>query len=369
MASRIIVTGGGTGGHLFPGIALAKAMQRRLPGSRILFIGTRRQLDQQTLKEYDFELDSIHCMGLKGMGMMHRLHSFMQLPRAILEAFKIVRRFQPDLVFGVGGYVTGPVLLAAGLQGIPVCIHEQNSVPGLANKALSRIARRIFLSIPCRYPFPEKKTALTGNPVRREIITASSARQQWIPPEVALLVLGGSQGAHRINMLVLEAVGILEKRRKDGLYVIHQTGRADMNEVKSRYEQMGVKALVGDFFQDMAGLYSRADLVISRAGATTLAELSVMGLPALLIPYPFAADDHQKTNAQYYQSGGGARMLMEHQLSGEKLAREIMSLLQDPEVFNEMAVRMKKMGRPDATNKIVDECLNLMGIERKNGFS
>ena len=157
MASRIIVTGGGTGGHLFPGIALAKAMQRRLPGSRILFIGTRRQLDQQTLKEYDFELDSIHCMGLKGMGMMHRLHSFMQLPRAILEAFKIVRRFQPDLVFGVGGYVTGPVLLAAGLQGIPVCIHEQNSVPGLANKALSRIARRIFLSIPCRYPFPEKK--------------------------------------------------------------------------------------------------------------------------------------------------------------------------------------------------------------------
>ncbi len=357
---RIIVTGGGTGGHLFPGIALATAMQEHLADCRVLFIGTRRQLDQQALAGYDFELDSIRCLGLKGMGTLHRLQSVMQLPRAVLEARKILRRFKPDLVFGVGGYVTGPVLAAARLQGVPVCIHEQNSVPGLANRMLARIARRIFLSIPCGYPFPAGKTVLAGNPVRREIIkAAAAARPAGEPQQTTLLVLGGSQGAHRVNTLVMEAMQQLGSQGGK-VYCIHQTGKADLDEVKSHYAQLGIRAEVDAFFQDMAGLYRRADLVISRAGATTLAELAVMGLPALLIPYPYAADDHQKTNARYYQAGGGARMLLEHELSGEKLAREITSVLHDPEEFHTMGEKMKNMGRPGATGIILAECLRLI---------
>ncbi len=366
---RIIVTGGGTGGHLFPGIALATAMQERLADCRVLFIGTRRQLDQQALAGYDFELASIRCLGLKGMGMRHRLQSVIQLPRAVLEARKIMQRFKPDLVFGVGGYVTGPVLAAARLQGVPVCIHEQNSVPGLANRMLARIARRIFLSIPCSYPFPEGKTVLTGNPVRREIIAAAAAKPAGEPQQTTLLILGGSQGAHRLNTLVLEAMQELGGQGDRNWYCIHQTGKADMDEVKARYAQLGIKAEVSAFFRDMAGLYSRADLVVSRAGATTLAELSVMGLPALLIPYPYAADDHQKTNALYYQAGGGARMLLEHELDGEKLARQIMSLLHDPEEFHTMGEKMKKMGRPGATGIIVAECLRLVEETRHHAAS
>lgn len=367
---RIVVTGGGTGGHLFPGIALATAMQERLADCRVLFIGTRRQLDQQALAGYDFELAAIRCLGLKGMGTLHRLQSVMQLPLAVREARKILRRFKPDLVFGVGGYVTGPVLAAARLHGIPVCIHEQNSVPGLANRMLARIARRIFLSIPCSYPFPERKTVLAGNPVRREILAAAEkAKPAGEQQQTTLLVLGGSQGAHRVNTLVMEAMQQLGSRGDGQVYCIHQTGRADLDEVKSRYARMGIKAEVDAFFQDMAGLYRRADLVISRAGATTLAELAVMGLPALLIPYPYAADDHQKTNALYYQAGGGARMFLEHELSGEKLVREIMSLLHDPEEFHTMAEKMKNMGRPEATEIILAECLRLIEETRRHAAS
>lgn len=357
---RIVVSGGGTGGHLFPGIALANGMQQRVPGCRVLFIGTRRLLDQQALAGYDFELDSIECMGLKGMGIRHRIQSILQLPRALFEARRIIKRFKPDLVFGVGGYVTGPVLLAARLSGIPLCIHEQNSVPGLANKLLAKIVNRIFLSLPCQYPFPEGKTIMTGNPVRREIIAAAAKRNTSEKKEVTILVLGGSQGAHRVNSLVAEAAQFLVREYGGRIAVIHQTGGADEEEVRSRYENIGLQAEVKAFFQDMAGLYRRADLVISRAGATTLAELSVMGLPALLVPYPHAADDHQKTNALYYQDGGAARMFLEHELNGDQLAAAVKELLNAPELLKRMAENMRKMGKPGATDRIITECLKLI---------
>lgn len=357
---RLIVTGGGTGGHLFPGIALATGMQERIKGSRVLFIGTRRQLDQDTLAGYDFELGSIECMGLKGMGIKHRIRSVMQLPAAIIEARRILMKFKPDLVFGVGGYVTGPVLLAAWMKGYPVCIHEQNSVPGLANKILAKIASRIFISIPCTYPFAKNKTVMTGNPVRREIIKASEGSRPKNEAELTILVLGGSQGAHRVNMLVLDAAAQLGSPAENRIKWIHQTGKKDLDEVKSRYHDKGLNALVSDFFQDMADIYRQADLVISRAGATTLAELSVMGLPALLIPYPYAADNHQQTNALYYEEGGAVKTLLENELTGEKLAREIVALASGPERLQMMSESMKKMGRPDATERIVDECLALI---------
>ena len=357
---RIVVTGGGTGGHLFPGIALATGMQKRIRGCRILFIGTPRQLDKKTLAGYDFELASIQCMGLKGMGMKHRISSVMQLPAAILEARKILARFKPQLVFGVGGYVTGPVLLAARMMGFPVCIHEQNSVPGLANRIVSRIASKIFLSMPCAYPFSEKKTVLTGNPVRQEIIRASGTSRKRMKGKMTILILGGSQGAHRVNMLVLKAAALLPKMSDEQVDFIHQTGRSDLEAVQKKYQEIGVEARVNDFFHDMADIYGQADLVISRAGATTLAELSIMGLPALLIPYPYAADNHQRTNGLYYRDGGAAQMFFEHELSGPKLAIEIVSFLKNPERLAIMSENMRKMSRPGATEQIVDECLALV---------
>jgi len=366
---RIVVTGGGTGGHLFPGIALATGLQRRIPGCRVMFIGTRRLLDQQALAGYDFELASIKCMGLKGMGLGNRLRSVLQLPAAVIEARRIIKRFKPDLVFGVGGYVTGPVLLAARLSSVPLCIHEQNSVPGLANKTLARIVDRVFLSIPCRYSFPAGKTLVTGNPVRRDIIEAASNREVSEKKRITILVLGGSQGAHRVNSLVTEAAAELVREYGGRLAVIHQTGETDEEEVRFRYAEIGIKAEVKAFFQDMAGVYSLADLVVSRAGATTLAELSVMGLPALLIPYPYAADDHQKTNALYFQDGGAAVMHLEQELSGAKLAREIEGLLNNPDRLRTMSENMKSMGKPEATDTIIRECLALIGHSKEEAVA
>lgn len=361
---RVIVTGGGTGGHLFPGIAFATGMQRRVMGCKVMFIGTKRLLDQQTLVDYDFELASITCMGLKGMGLINRIKSMLQLPGAVWEAKRIVQRFAPDLVFGVGGYVTGPVLLAARLCNVPLCIHEQNSVPGLANKVLGKFVDRIFLSMPCKYHFSPKKTVLTGNPVRQEIIKAAGEKKPREKKQITLLVLGGSQGAHRVNYLVMDAVATLGIEQGDNLRLIHQTGVADEEIVESHYTKLGVRAEVKAFFRGMAEVYSEADLVVSRAGATTLAELAVMGLPALLIPYPYAADDHQKTNALHYQDGGAAKMFEEGTLTGDLLAREIKMLLRAPEKLEEMAARMKQMGKPEATDTIINECLKIIRTDR-----
>lgn len=360
---RVVVTGGGTGGHLFPGIALATGMQERIPGCRVLFIGTARHLDQQTLARYDFALASVHCLGLKGMGILHRIRSLLRMPFAIKEAAMILRRFQPQLVFGVGGYVTGPVLLAARMLGIPVCIHEQNSVPGLANRVVSRLADRIFLSIPCAYRFPGDKTVLVGNPVRREIREAAGRRSRGSGQETHILILGGSQGAHRVNMLVTEAAGRLSEKLGGRVRFTHQTGRADLAEVRARYDRLGIKAEVNDFITDMAAVYSRVDLAVSRAGATTLAELAVMGLPAILLPYPFAADNHQQSNGAYYEEGGAAKMFREQDLDGEKLAGEILYLVENPEMLHQMSCRMQELAKPDAAERIIDECLQL--IERK----
>jgi UDP-N-acetylglucosamine--N-acetylmuramyl-(pentapeptide) pyrophosphoryl-undecaprenol N-acetylglucosamine transferase len=233
-------------------------------------------------------------------------------------------------------------------------------VPGLANKLLARIVDRIFLSLPCAYPFPREKTILTGNPVRGEIVAAAAKKGPTEKKEITILILGGSQGAHRVNLLVTEAVARLVQGGRKEIQVIHQTGAADEQQVRTRYAELGVQAEVQSFFADMAGLYSSADLVVSRAGATTLAELSVMGLPALLIPYPYAADDHQKTNALHYQEGGAARMLPESELSGENLADEMKKLMDDPKLLVRMAISMINMGRPEATERIIDECLQLI---------
>ena len=357
---RLIVTGGGTGGHLFPAIAVACGVRRRDPASEILFIGTGRQIDNRVLAGLGFSREILSFSGVKGLGLSGALRSALRLPQALYTAVKIIKRFRPDLIFAVGGYVTGPVLLAAKLLRVPICIHEQNSVPGLANRLAGKIADRVCISLPCKPPFAEKKTVLTGNPVREEILVAAREKSVLGDKASTLLILGGSQGAHRINARMLEAASSLQKQGET-IHIIHQAGRTDEEMVRRGYEKLGIEAEVADFYTDMAELYGRADLVVSRAGATTLAELAVMGLPALLIPYPFAADDHQTTNADYYVQAGGAAVFPESELDPARLSREITDLIRDRKRLQVMGKAMQSLGRADATEKIVELCEQLAG--------
>ncbi len=355
---NLIITGGGTGGHLFPGIAVAKGMQQKYKQCTVMFIGTNRLIDQKALTGRGFRLKSIQCSGIKGMGFINKVKSALQLPLALFESLKILSEFKPHLVFGVGGYVTGPVLLAAWLKKIPICIHEQNSVPGLANKITAKLASKIFLSIPCNYPFPPHKTVLSGNPIREEILTAANR-----PPEkntvLTILVLGGSQGAHRVNQLMTNIAGQLNEVYGNKIHIIHQTGVSDENDVRLAYQKQKVSAEVKDFFHDMAHVYRQADLVVSRAGATTLAELSIMGLPVILIPFPYAADNHQEINGAHFVKGGGARMFSDKELTDELFFKVFSELLHNREELHKMARNMKKLSRPEATENIINECVKL----------
>ncbi|MCX5876977.1 MAG: undecaprenyldiphospho-muramoylpentapeptide beta-N-acetylglucosaminyltransferase [Deltaproteobacteria bacterium] len=360
MSMRMIVTGGGTGGHLFPGIAVAEEMLRRFPEGRILFVSTDRAIDNKTLAARSFEKKAIACLPLKGKSILGTLKSVVQLPISLWQALRIVRAFKPQLVLGVGGYVTGPVVLAARLMGVKTCIHEQNSIPGMANRMLGKIVDQVYISIPGSEGFfPKGKAVLTGNPVRAELLDAAD-RQKDQTAVKTVLVLGGSQGAHRVNALMVEAFAVNLPR--DTVQVRHQTGNSDEEWVRKAYSEAGVAAQVSSFISDMAAAYGDADLVVSRAGATTLAELAVLGKPAILIPYPYAADDHQTTNAAFLVGGGAALMFQERELDGTKLRQEILGLMNDAPRLQDMAAQMKQFARPEATAVIVEKSIELLAV-------
>lgn len=356
---RMIVTGGGTGGHLFPGIAVAEEMLRRFPRGRVLFVSTDRAIDNKTLAGRAFEKKAISCLPLKGKSLWATLRSVAQLPLSLWQALRIVRAFKPQLVLGVGGYVTGPVVLAARLMGVKTCIHEQNSIPGMANRMLGKIVDQVYISIPGSEDFfPGGKAVLTGNPVRAELLQ-EAGRQQEQTAAKTVLVLGGSQGAHRVNALMVEAFA-QGQSSGEPVQIRHQTGSSDEAWVREAYAAAGVTARVSPFISEMASAYREADLVVSRAGATTLAELAVLGKPAILIPYPYAADDHQTTNAAFLVRGGAALMFQERELDGAKLRGEILGLLSDAPRLQAMAARMKEFARPEATTAIAEKSIRLL---------
>ena len=359
---RLIITGGGTGGHLFPGISLAQAMLRTYPDCEVLFLGTERKVDKTALADLGFAVMTLKSQGIKGKSLSQKIKALLQQPAALFEAARIMRKFKPDLVFGVGGYVTGPVIVAARLLGITTCIHEQNSIPGLANKLLGHIAHRIFVSLPgSEKYFPAAKTVLSGNPVRATIVKAASQmRHKKYQEPLTLLVLGGSQGARRLNSLMLEAAERCLVERKPVPYIMHQTGGHDEAHVRQKYAELGINARVQAFFSDMAAVYSQADLVVSRAGATTLAELTVCHKPVILVPFPFAADNHQEINGRYLVEAGGGLMFRQSELDGEKLGLEIIRLLADTKLLEEMAANSGKVAKPEATETIVNVCLELL---------
>jgi UDP-N-acetylglucosamine--N-acetylmuramyl-(pentapeptide) pyrophosphoryl-undecaprenol N-acetylglucosamine transferase len=356
---RCVIAGGGTGGHLFPGIAIAEAFQEKETGNEVLFIGTERGIEMRVLADGRFPLRTIQAMPFKGRFLWDKLKALGTLPLAISQALSILKEFQPQMVLGVGGYASGPALLAAHLLGIHRAIHEQNMVPGLTNRILKWFSQRIFVSFEeTRSYFPEKKTWVTGNPIRKEFF--SCFRESRKGDRFTVLIFGGSAGAHRINEAMMEALSALQEIRLS-LRLIHQTGREDLESVSRGYGEKGFEALVQPFFADMVAQYQASDLVICRAGASTIAEIAVCGKAAILVPYPFAAHQHQLINAQRLVGLGAARMIEDKDLSGRSLAQAILHLSSHREELGRMGKAIAQVGRPKAAQEIVDHCYALIG--------
>ena len=360
-AGRLLIAGGGTGGHLFPGIAIAREFMARNAQNAVLFVSTGNPFEQKALSHAGFPLETVSVAGIKGRGIWQKLKSLALIPLGLVQSGWIIKNFKPDLVLGVGSYAAGPVVLTAWMFGIPVVLHEQNILPGITNRALARFARRIYVSFEnTAGRFDTAKVRLTGNPVRREILQPAAAedREDEGRPDRApflnILIAGGSQGAHAINMAVVAALPLI--RQKERLRVVHQTGAADEDHVRAAYAAKGINAVVGAFFDDMDRRYRRADLIICRAGATTVAEITAVGKAALFIPFPFAADDHQKLNAEALAAQGAAEMIEEKHLAAADLAERIDRFANDRKALDRMADQARKLGRPEAARLIVDDC-------------
>ena len=360
-AGRLLIAGGGTGGHLFPGIAIAREFMARNAQNAVLFVSTGNPFERKTLSHAGFALEAVSVAGIKGRGIWQKLKSLALIPLGIVQSVGIIRNFKPDLVLGVGSYAAGPVVLTAWMTGIPVVLHEQNILPGITNRTLARFARRIYVSFEnTAGRFDTAKVRLTGNPVRPEIMQPPAAedrenngRPEQVPV-LNILVAGGSQGAHAINMAIVAALRLI--RQKERLKVVHQTGAADEDHVRAAYAAQGVNAVVAAFFDDMDSRYRQADLIICRAGATTVAEITAVGKAALFIPFPFAADDHQRLNAEALAAQGAAEMIEEKHLTAADLAERIDRFANDRTALDRMAYQARKHGRPEAARLIVDDC-------------
>lgn len=360
----IIVAGGGTGGHLFPGIAVVEELRRRSPDVEVTFVGTERGIEARVIPERGERLELIEVTPLKGRTAAELLRSLTRLPGAFGRANQILSRHRPDLVIGVGGYASGPMLLAAAARGIPTAVLEQNAHVGLTNRVLAPIAGRAYVAFEEAADQIGRKARLLGNPVRRAFVDAARAASSDPDGFEArarhVFVLGGSQGAKALNEQVPEALAQLGLSER-GVRVVHQTGAKMRDAVAARYAQLGVDAEVTPFVEDMARAYSTSALVIARAGATTLAELCALGRPAILVPYPYAADDHQARNAEALERAGAAICIREGDLDVARLTEAARSLLDDVDARRAMAEAARDHGHPDAAAAIVDDLFAWLG--------
>jgi UDP-N-acetylglucosamine--N-acetylmuramyl-(pentapeptide) pyrophosphoryl-undecaprenol N-acetylglucosamine transferase len=364
-ALRVVIAGGGTGGHLFPGIAIAQEFLAKNAENSVLFVGTGRPFEISILSEAGFAHKRITAEGFKGRGIWHQLVSILKVPKGVIESMLILKGFKPHIVIGVGGYSAGPLAMGAWLLGIKIVLHEQNILPGITNRILSRFADRICVSFAeTIMGVTPKKIRLTGNPVRKEIVQCAETlkntniKASKKEKKFTILILGGSQGAHSINMALLEALEHLENR--ENIFFVHQTGAQDETQVKQSYDKNGIENDTRAFFKDMARQYQNADLIICRAGATTVAEIKAIGKGVIFIPFPFAADNHQVLNARSLERVGAAEMILEKNLSGKFLAERINYYVQRPEALKQMASRSRDFGRVDAAAMIVDNCYELI---------
>ncbi len=352
---RVVLTTGGTGGHIFPALAVARELKSRHPGVDILFIGGSSGPEGRMAAEAGLRFVGLPARGVFGRGV-RAVAAVGLLLRSLHLAWRELGRFRPEVVLGFGGYASFASMAAAALRGIPTAVHEQNSIPGVANRLSGRFARRVFLSFPdVRVDFSAEKIRMTGNPVREEIRRIREHRQKGGPVRDGgrVLVLGGSQGATAVNSRILEALLPLLKA---GVQIRHQTGSRDFERVRQGYaDRWADPSAVSAFIEDMAEAYAWADLAVSRSGASTVAELAVAGKPSLLIPFPYATHDHQARNARFLEQAGAAVTIREGALNGETLAKNILSLLGDADRLASMGAAAAGLGRPEAAANVVNE--------------
>jgi UDP-N-acetylglucosamine--N-acetylmuramyl-(pentapeptide) pyrophosphoryl-undecaprenol N-acetylglucosamine transferase len=360
MALSILIAGGGTGGHLYPGIAVARELMARAPGATVTFVGTAFGIESRVIPREGFPLEVIRSAGLKGKSVQSIARGVALLPLSAADAWGVISRRHPAVVIGVGGYSSGPVVLLAALRGIRTLLMEQNAMPGMTNRLLAPVVDAAAVTYQESVRYFGGKALVSGNPVRPEFFQEERADgEQHSPPGAArILVFGGSQGAHAINMAMVEAAPRLAVGAPR-VAITHQTGERDLEIVRDGYRRAGLEARVEPFLFAMDREMKAADLVISRAGATTLAELTASGKPSILVPLPTATDDHQRKNALALVKGDAARLVDQRELSGDRLASEIQSLAADAAQRKRMGDAARRMARPDAARVIVDRVLAL----------
>jgi UDP-N-acetylglucosamine--N-acetylmuramyl-(pentapeptide) pyrophosphoryl-undecaprenol N-acetylglucosamine transferase len=361
MKLKVVISGGGTGGHIFPGIAVAKSLLELKPDTKILFVGGKGQRESKIVPDYGFDFAPILVQGFPRKLSLKWLKVFVKVPAGFFKSLAIISKFKPDVVLGTGGYVCGPVLLAAWFLGKPVVIQEQNVLPGITNKILSKLAKEIYVPFSEAEKFlPKGKTKVTGNPIRSEIVTTPDTHEKLglDKNKMTITFLGGSQGANSINMAMIDALKYLSDMSSK-IQMIHQTGENDFTKVEEAYRKSPFKAIVQPFFNRIEDIYASTDLVVCRSGGT-VAEVASKGLPSILIPYPYSAGDHQTFNAKAFEENGAAIMLKDSQLTGELLANTIISLIKDKDRLSSMSIKSKSMGKPDAAQEIARSVISLV---------
>lgn len=357
---NVLIAAGGTGGHIYPGIAVAHEVMRRDSQSKVRFVGVARGLETKLVPKAGFELTLIDSAGLKNVSFVARMKGVVILPKSFVSARRVIREFAPDVVVGAGGYVSGPVVLMAALTRRPTLVMESNALPGWTNRVLARFVNRAAVSFEQALPFFRGKGVVTGNPVRREFFEIPAKHHE--PGKLSLLVFGGSQGARAINEAMVAALPSLKDLPVE-LRIKHQTGPADFEKVKAGYAAAGWNehAEVSSYIDNMMSDFAAADLVICRAGATTTAELIAAGKASIMIPFPYAADDHQRKNAEALQTAGAARMILQQEASGERLREEIEAFAMDPSLIDRMEEASRRLARGDAAVTVVDLIEQLAG--------
>ncbi len=356
---RIVIAGGGTGGHLFPGIAIAEEFLRRDDKAQIIFMGTKKGIEGKLLGQLGYELRTIEVEGVKGRGLKAMVRSAYQVPQSMWQSRRVLKQFNPHIIIGVGGYASGPAVLTAHFMGIPAAIAEQNALPGITNRILSKFVNVIFVTYAQTQAwFPKGKVIISGNPVRAAFVAGrcveKAKKDFW-----QLLVFGGSQGAVTINKAMINMLSQLQKM-KNKIRVMHQTGTKQLDKVRQAYEKFGIKAKVMPFIVDMAGAYAAADLIVCRAGATSLAEITASGKAAILIPYPWAANDHQTKNARAMADAGAAVVINESELTSGKLFGVLENLFSDEKKLKKLEENSARLGNINAAANIVNVCIKLM---------
>ena len=354
---KIVIAGGGTGGHIFPAISIAQEFMRRSDDNEILFVGTNHGMEKDLVPALGFNLKLINSRGIIGKGLMYKIKSMISALSGIFASIRILRSFKPDIVLGVGGYVSGPTVLSAYLNFIPTAICEQNTVPGITNRILSKVAKKIFVTFrdSINY-FPESKVVITGNPLRSGLLEKALISEES-SKGFNIFIMGGSQGAANLNTVIPGALGNSEIKN---LKVVHQTGKNDVESVKKSYEKRGIDADVHTFINDIAEYYRKSDLIISRSGAGAISEITAFGKASILVPYPYAAHNHQSLNARFMENAGASVVIEEEVLTEDYLLKKIDEILKENRLTL-MSEASKKLAKPDAAKEIVEQLYSLVG--------